>query len=260
MFQKSLGAFVSYTFGLTVVTIIAFFAFNALHIESGQFIDWISGLLTVWWLLVIVTVPWNVHFEAKAVLDEFAHSRTVGIKIDEKHEKYVKAVSNYSIAIAIALHLLSAGALFMLSATGISKVGYVGSVVALLLTVVRPAYRAYEYMWQQLNAIKQRVKYPREDVVELRASVGELQSKVTALEHALDPNRVQSFAYEQKRSIADLQHRLERLGAEQARMNDSNVLEHQILRREAETAVAKISADNQFLDHVREIVRMIKTA
>ncbi|MFN8656658.1 MAG: hypothetical protein U0105_09985 [Candidatus Obscuribacterales bacterium] len=36
--------------------------------------------------------------------------------------------------------------------------------------------------------------------------------------------------------------------------------EHERLLREGQNAIAKLSADSQFLDHVREIVRLIKSA
>ena len=32
-----------------------------------------------WWLLLIVTVPWNIHFEAKEVLAEAAESKQKGV-------------------------------------------------------------------------------------------------------------------------------------------------------------------------------------
>jgi hypothetical protein len=188
------------------------------------------------------------------------HSRSIGILVDDKHGAYVKKIARYSLLIAILLHLISAVALFALSAMGVTRVGYYASALALLLTALRPAVRAYEYIFQQLASIKHRIKYPRDDVVELRERVKQLEGSFHGIEHQLDQNRPGSFAYEQMRGAADFKRQLERVVAEEARMNHENQKTHESLRREAEAAIAKISSDTQFLDHVREIVRLIKTA
>ena len=45
--------------------------------------------------------------------------------------------------------------------------GYVSSGAALLLTGLRPALRAYQYIATRLSMIRQQIKYPREDVCEV---------------------------------------------------------------------------------------------
>ncbi|WP_158054511.1 hypothetical protein [Scytonema sp. HK-05] len=40
----------------------------------------------------------------------------------------------------------------------------------------------------------------------------------------------------------------------------TNLTEHERLAREARGAIAQLSTDGQFLDHVREIIRFFKTA
>jgi hypothetical protein len=39
-----------------------------------------------------------------------------------------------------------------------------------------------------------------------------------------------------------------------------NTVEHERLSREAKNAIALLSEDSQFLSHVREIIRFVKTA
>jgi hypothetical protein len=260
MYSRHLGQFISYCTGLTLVTIMIFGALRWLNIPSGHFIDWIIGTLTLWWLLVIVTVPWNVYFEAKAVSAEAAHSTSIGITVDQKQMKYVKNVERIALTVAISLHIFSALGLFALSACGISPVGYVASAAALLLTAVRPSVRAYEYLWERLVAIKHRVQYPREDVVELRNRTLVLEQKVEALEQQLDTARPASFAAAQTRSLEELKIKLNTVSSNQNRLQDENQREHERLLREGQNAIAKISSDSQFLDHVREIVRLIKSA
>ena len=73
--------------------LLAFGILQWLHIPAGSFLDWVIAVAIFEWLLVIVTVPWNIHFEAKAVLDEAAVSAQKGIKVDEKQVEYAKVVA-----------------------------------------------------------------------------------------------------------------------------------------------------------------------
>lgn len=260
MYSKQLSAFLSYCFGLALVTILTFAAIRWLNVPTGHFIDWIIGTLTAWWLLVIVTVPWNVYFEAKTVAAEAAHSASIGIIVDQKQIKYVNRLERNAMIVSISLHVFSAAGLFCLSACGITPVGYIGSAAALLLTAVRPSVRAYEYLWERLVAIKHQVKYPREDVIELRQRTQTLESKVESLEHQLDPAKPKSFARQQTQVLEEIRDKLHTVATTQNRLQDENEREHAKLLREGQNAIAKLSADSQFLDHVREIVRLIKSA
>ena len=60
--------------GIIVVVLVAFGVLQWFHIAAGNFLNWVIGGASFWWLLVIVTVPWNVHFQAKEVLAEAAES------------------------------------------------------------------------------------------------------------------------------------------------------------------------------------------
>jgi len=130
----------------------------------------------------------------------------------------------------------------------------------LLLTVLRPSVRAYEYLWEKLRAIKHRVKYPREDVVELRNRTATLEGQVKQLTHELDLSVPNSFAAHQNRSLEELKHKQAALLTNLNKLVEDNDREHQKILREGQMAIAKISSDSQFLDHVREIVRLIKSA
>lgn len=260
MYTRSLGQFLSFSFGFAALTLMVFAALNAMHIPSGQFVDWIIGALTCWWLLLIVTVPWNIYFDAKGVVYEAAASRKANIKIDEIQVDYARKLARRALILALALHLLSAAGLFCLSFFHISPTGYIGSIAALLLTVLRPAVRAYEYMQEQLRSIRHQISYPREDVVLLQSDVSELKSSVAALQTDLNQTEPTSFAARQQRELQELRQRIEKLTNAQQKLEYENSSQHEKISRESQNAIAKISADTQFLDHVREIVKLIKTA
>ncbi|RCJ27440.1 hypothetical protein A6S26_13540 [Nostoc sp. ATCC 43529] len=252
--------FISSIASIVIVVLAAFGLLQWLHIPAGSFLDWVIGGASFWWLLVIVTVPWNVHFQAKEVLAEAAQSTEKGIPVDEKQVKYVTVLAKRSLWVAIALHLLSAVGLYTLAVTGISTVGYVSSGAALLLTILRPAIRAYEYLYARLTMIRQEWKYPREDIVELRDRFANLEQKVQSLEEQLNPEQSSSLPATQQRFAEETRRDLARIAANLEELRAINHTEHERLGREARNAIAQLSTDGQFLDHVREIIRFFKTA
>lgn len=252
--------FISSIAGIVIVVLTAFGLLQWLHIPAGNFLDWVIGGASFWWLLVIVTVPWNVHFQAKEVLAEAAQSKEKGIPVDEKQVKYVTVLAKRSLWVAIALHLFSAVGLYTLAATGISTVGYISSGAALLLTILRPAIRAYEYLYTRLTMIRQEWKYPREDIVELRDRFSILEQKIQSLEEQLNPEQSYSLPATQQRFAEETRRDLARIAANLEELRATNQTEHERLAREARTAIAQLSTDGQFLDHVREIIRFFKTA
>jgi hypothetical protein len=174
-------SFIGVCVGLLILVLGSFGILQWLHIPAGNFLDWVIGAASFCWLLVIVTVPWNIHFDAKEVLAEAALSAEKGIAVDEKQVKYAKVVANRSFWVAIAFHILSTIGLYTLAATGVSSVGYVSSGAALLLTALRPAVRTYEYLARRLAMIRQELQYPRQDIWELRNRFDNLELAVKQL-------------------------------------------------------------------------------
>jgi hypothetical protein len=252
--------FISSIVGIVIVVLAAFGLLQWLHIPAGSFLDWVIGGASFWWLLVIVTVPWNVHFQAKEVLAEAAQSIEKRIPVDEKQLKYVRLLAKRSLWVALGLHLFSAIGLYTLAATGISTVGYISSGAALLLTILRPAISAYEYLSARLRMIRQEWQYPREDIVELRDRFSVLEQKIERLEEQLDPEQPYSVVATQQRFSEETRRDLAKIGANLEELRATNQTEHERLSREARNAIAQLSTDGQFLDHVREIIRFFKTA
>ena len=229
-----------------------------LHVPVGNFIDWVIAIAIFEWLLLIVTVPWNIHFEAKEVLAQAAESTEKGIVVDDKQVKYVNSLASRSLFVAIALHLGSAIGLYALSAAGISAVGYLSSGAALLLTVLRPAIRGYQYLAVRLTTIRSQFLYPREDIVELRNRFAELESTVRNLAVQLNSDDGNSWAAVQEREQRATRRELTNLAASVEGLRSTNQAEHTKLARDAESAIAQLTDDGQFLNHVREIIRFFK--
>ncbi|MBE9126969.1 MULTISPECIES: hypothetical protein [unclassified Coleofasciculus] len=252
--------FIGGSAALGIVTLLIFGILQWLHISAGHFLDWVIGVASFWWLLVVVTVPWNIHFEAKAVLADAAQSTEKGIEVDAKQVNYAQVIARRSLLVAIALHLFSTIGLYTLAATGISAVGYISSGAALLLTALRPAVRLYEYLAVRLAAIRQEFKYPRQDIQELCTRVNILETNIKQVQEQLDPQEPYSWVTTQQRYWEETRKDLARLGASFEQLQATNEAEHQRLAREAQQAIAQLTVDSQFLDHVREIIRFFKAA
>ena len=245
---------------LALLTLLTFGALQWLQLPVGGFLDWLIGLASFGWLIVIVTVPWNIYFQAREVLAEAEESSTKGIAVEQRQLNYVQMLAKRSLWLVLVLHLLSAVGLYILAAMNISAIGYVSSGAALLLTALRPTVRAYQYLATRLARIRQTIKYPREDVVEQRERLATLEKRVKRLEEQLNPEKPGSWAATQQHQLEALRQDLSRLSGWHQELQATNQAEHQHLARESERAIAQLTEDSQFLNHVREIIRFFKTA
>jgi hypothetical protein len=128
--------------------------------------------------------------------------------------------------LAIALHILSAVGLYFLAISGISAVGYVSSGATLLLTALRPAIRGYQYLAMRLRAIREQIKYPREDVLELRDRVLIMENTLKHIEQMLDPNYEDSVVKKQEQEWQELRRNYNQLRANLEHLQAVNQKEH----------------------------------
>ena len=79
----------SFSFGLSFLILVAFFLLQWFNVPAGNLVDWVIGVASFWWLLAIITIPWNVYFDAKEVASEAAISQKKGIVVDREQLNYV---------------------------------------------------------------------------------------------------------------------------------------------------------------------------
>jgi hypothetical protein len=245
---------------LLLLAAVIFGVLNFFQITAGHLLDWVLGIAILEWLLVIVTVPWNVYFAAKQASETAIDSQRRGIAIEERQLRYIQTICQRSLVIAVALHLLSAGGLYWIAQAGWTPLGYLGAGAALLLTVLRPAISTYEYLAERLRAIQQEFSYPREDIREVRDRVRQLEDELKFLQVKLDENDVDSWLSNQMQRWQKNQSEVASWNAQMQELRASNQLDHDRLSREAQQAISQLTVDGQFLDHVREIIRFFKTA
>jgi hypothetical protein len=115
-----MGNFIGWLGALLLIFLAGFGLTQWLNLPFGNFIDWGIGASIFVWLIIIVTVPWNVYFQSKAVLNQATISKEKGINVDDNQLPYVKSLAQKSLGLALALHVISAIALYVLASSGIS--------------------------------------------------------------------------------------------------------------------------------------------
>lgn len=246
--------------GITFLVLIVFGVLKWLQIPTGDFMDWGIGVGIFWWLLLITTVPWNMHFKAKEILSDVKESQKTGINVENIDISYAQKISKTYLFVAIFLHILSAIGLYVLAKTGISVVGYIGAAFALALTALRPSVRMYEYISYRLSNMSQRIKYPREDINKVTSDLEQLKYEVAALTEKLDAENSNSWATRKENEMQELRESMRQIRQNFENLNVQTQSNHQALVKQTETKIASLSEDAQFLNQARQLVRFIKEA
>jgi gas vesicle protein len=277
---------ISFTVGAVIIALIVFAFLQALKMPAGSFLDWLIGIGTFAWLMTVVVVPWDVYFESSEVIAEAKLSEQAKIEFDKNQLPYVRRLQSVSLLVAIVLHLLSAAGLYWLAVSGVSVVGYFGAGAALLLTLLRPAIRTYEYISTRLAMIRSQIKYPRQDVNKLIAEVDYLLAFGKDLKFDLDTQEPDSWRNRIEKLLNDLHNwhneiekNLENYKADQRnnwdkmnretrqmfeKIREDNEREYEKIADEHKQSLVKLSRDGKFVDNfvenLAEIVRFIKKA
>lgn len=240
------------------LALISFAVLSWLDMPAGTFLDWIVGIISFAWLVTVVTVPWNIYFEAREVLLESRISQKKNIEFDASQLGYVRRLNRWSLIGALFLHIISAAILYWIAYSQISVVGYYAAGMALLLTFFRPAIRAYEYISSRLAQIREEIKYPREDVATLVQDVQFLQEDLKSIQYLLNSGEEDSWLSKVERDLRKHQEHLEQLQNLLHQQAQENQQEHERIAQETRHAVAQLSEDGKFIDNLVEIIRFIK--
>ncbi len=233
---------------------------QVLQVSVGDFTDWIIALASLWWLYVLVSLPWDLYFYARQLREDTRISGGKGIPIDPESRQYVDKLHRWSLRIALGLHGVTTLVFYGLAAFNLTPLGYLSAAAALLLTGVRPGICAYQYFISRLMAIQEEVFVPRADAIDLRQQLTSLTTQVEACLRQLDPHKQGSWAAKNQADQTYLRQELATQRALLEQLQAQNELEHQRILRENQQAISQLSVDSQFLSHVREILRFVKEA
>ncbi|MFD0317562.1 hypothetical protein [Streptomyces flavalbus] len=209
-----------------------------------------AGVLSLLWLLLLLTLPWNLYFRAHAVLAEIAVSREKGIVVSEARDDEAARIARTMLRAAVAGHVLTAGLVLAVTwATG-EFTGYWFAAFFLLSTFFRPAGAYFGQLRQRLGTLLKDVTHPRDDVVELRSRLGRAEHGTRVLEEK---------AEEQYRALAELRRTVDALALsthQRAEETDRKVV---ALGREFEATVNRLTDNRELIAGVKAFLRLLRT-
>ncbi len=257
---RDFGKFVSFAFTITFLTLIVYGVLKWMDIPRGHFMDWMIAIVSFWWLLIVVTFPWNLYFKAKNIVQEGLVSKEKGIKINEEDIVYARKVYKKAITVAILLHFLSAGGLFLVAYYQISAIGYIGAVFAIVSMGFRPAVVAHQYISERLSGISQEFRYPREDIYTLKSKITNIENSIEYLKAQLNTEDKESLVSRQNKSIEYVKSRVNEYEKQLEMLKVDNNVAHEKILKEHKEATVKLSEDSRFLEHISELIRFFKKA
>jgi hypothetical protein len=151
--------------GLAFVAALAAAFF--LHVPVALLVTCALGAACLVWGALVITLPWNLYFEARAVLTDMAASRERGINVALDREAEARTVARRMLGASVGLHLASSAGMAVVAASSGEQWAWWFAGFYLLSTAVRPAWEYHRYLLMRLRQLKQEVHYPRNDVLAL---------------------------------------------------------------------------------------------
>lgn len=201
-------------------------------------LDLLLGGIAFAWLLVVLTLPWNLHFQAVGVLRELERSEARGLT-PQVERRAIRRIAARTLLISLGLHGLSA--LAVLAATWWWSEWQAGpwlAAVYLGSSVLRPLGAWHASLREELRRSLGEVTHPRDDVLALQARVQQLEH----LERELNALRElqQSQGSELREEVRRLERKLD-----------------QVARRFEET-LEHLTDNRELLAGIRAFLRMIR--
>jgi hypothetical protein len=229
-------------------------------------------VLSLTWLVVLTTVPWNLYFAARRAVQEMAVSRDRGIAVRPAYNEEAGRISRRMLLFALAAQLgtaIAAGAVAYVSG---NRVGYYVAGIAVLSTAFRPAAAYFLHVRERIKVLAIQTTHPRDDVATLRDQVDQVKQSVRELraevrQAAGDLRRTEAtladtIAHNRTLMVTDLSRIQERQEADRAEARSRHVdLEHRIdqMARQVETTLDGISDHQEVLTGLRALVRLVRS-
>jgi hypothetical protein len=216
-----------------------------------------AGALCLVWLVFLLTVPWNVYFQARKVIQEIGASRDRGLEVAKEREAEARTIAVRMRAAAIGAHLVSAAAVAVITYFSGAVVGYYFVGFYLLSTFFRPAHAWFRHLRRRLRTMLHEVRYPRDDVLDLIEQVTFLKGHVEAMrlatqhlqqaDHTLE-HRLEAVGHDADRRSAELDGRIDALARRLDKMG-----------RRFEDTVSGLTDNQEVITGLKAFLRLLRT-
>lgn len=145
-----------------------------------------AGAISLLWLVVVLTVPWNLFLAARHVLHEIQVSGEAGIEVARHREDEARRIARRMLVLAVSGHVVSAAVIAVVTFFAGAQLGYYFSGFYLLATAFRPVAAYTKHLRDRVRTLGQEVRYPRADVIALLDRVSELETVVKGIKRDVD--------------------------------------------------------------------------
>ncbi|WTW98662.1 hypothetical protein OG216_37355 [Streptomycetaceae bacterium NBC_01309] len=238
------------TFLAVCVAVVGTVLYFTTDLSLSELLAFGAGSLFLLWQVVLLTVPWNLYFQTKAVIREIHLAREQGTEVAPAREEEAVRIAGRLKWAAIGAHVLSAGVVAVITWVSGEDIGYYFSGFYLLSTGFRPAQAYFAHLRMRLTGMMNEVKYPHENVVELRSRVLAAEGQLEALQR-----RVEELA-EADEAIRELVGANETSG----RARDEK-LDRQLdaIGRRFEDTVNRLTDNQEVIAGIKAFLRLLRT-
>lgn len=211
-------------------------------VPAQTLLTWGAGGAALLWLVLLVTLPWNLHLRAREVLAEMKRSRAAGIAVTDEQLAFVERLKRWTLITSLGVHVLSAAVAVIIARWADEPLGYPFAGFYLLSCVVRPAIAAVQHQRRRLETISSDTRFPREDVLKLRAQV---EAHEIAVEQHKELLREQGLKHEamaaqMERQRLDLEQRVTALA------------------RKFEESLDRLTDNRELIGGIKAFLRMVR--
>lgn len=257
----------------TAVALLIAWAARAVRVTPVTLLTIGAVVIALTWLIVLVSMPWNLYFAARRAAQEAAVSRERGISVRPAIDAEARLISRRMLGLALGGHLGTALAAAAIAYFSGSKTGYYIAGIFLLATAFRPAGAYLVHIRERIGVLTRESTHPREDVVSIRAeadetrqSLGELRTELRQAADALvrtEARLTDTITHTRSLLTTDLEQLREAQEADrgQARSRHDG-LERQAdqMARRIEATLDGISDHEELMTGLRALVRIIRSA
>jgi hypothetical protein len=169
----------------TAVALLIAWAVRAVRVTPVTLLTIGVVVIALTWLIVLVSMPWNLYFAARRVVQEAAVSRERGISVRPAIDAEARLISRRMLWLALGGHLGTAIAAAAIAYFSGSEAGYYIAGIFLLATAFRPAGAYLAHLRERVGVLTRESTHPREDVATIRAELDGIRKSLAALRTGL---------------------------------------------------------------------------
>jgi hypothetical protein len=255
-----------------VVALLIAWAVRVVRVTPVTLLTVGAVVIALTWLIVLVSMPWNLYFAARRAVQEAAVSRERGISVRPAIDAEARLISRRMLGLALGGHLGTAVAAAAIAYFSGSKAGYYIAGIFLLATAFRPAGAYLVHVRERIGVLTRESTHPREDVVTIRAevdgirqSLGELRTELRHAGEALgrtEARLADTITHTRSLLATDLDQLREAQEADRAQARSRHGgLERQAdqMAHRIEATLDGISDHGELMTGLRALVRIIRS-